>query len=322
MVRRVLPITAGFCILLFAGSPAYSQDVQLHASIDSSLVHIGDWVRLRVTAEFPSHVTSISPMLRDSLGAFEVLRIHASPVQLGGESHRQTWNIRLTSFEALEGVIPPVLFSYTHEGDSTPRFASTLPVPISVKGVEIDPQGDIKDIKPPLRPPWAFEDFLPYGILTLILAALAVGYYYYRRRKTLVKVQERILPQIPPHEQALLALHALEEKRLWQQGKIKEYYSEITEIIRRFFEGRFGIIALEMTSDEILQQLKHISEAQPALKEIKTFFLTADLVKFAKYTASLAEHENELAWAYAIVRSMVPQPPEPQEQEEATVNVR
>jgi len=95
-----------------------------------------------------------------------------------------------------------------------------------------------------------------------------------------------------------------------------------SEIIRRFFEGRFGIIALEMTSDEILQQLKQIPEAEPSLKEIKTFFLTADLVKFAKYTATLAEHENELKSAYTIVRSMVPKPPEPTEAEEVTADVR
>jgi len=312
----------GVCILLFTDSSVHAQDVQLHASIDSSSVRIGDWIRLRVTAEFAPHVTSISPMLRDSLGVFEVLRVHASPVQVEEESHRQMWNIRLTSFEALEGIVPPVPFSYSLEGDSTPRFASTAAIPITVKGVEIDPQGDINDIKPPLRPPWAFEDFLPYGILTLILAALAAGYYYYRRRKILVKTPKRVVPQIPPHEQALFALHALEEKRLWQQGKIKEYYSEVTEIIRRFFEGRFGIIALEMTSDEILQQLKQVPEARGTLKEIKTFFLTADLVKFAKHTATLAEHENELMCAYAVVRSMVPRPPEPQEREEVAVNVR
>lgn len=321
MVRSTLSIVI-VCILFLTESSVHAQDVQLHASIDSSSVRIGDWIRLRVTAEFPPGVTSISPMLTDSLGVFEVLRVHASPVQIEEESHRQIWNIRLTSFEAMEGVIPPVPFSYSLEEDSTPRFASTLPIPIGVTGVETDPKGEIKDIKPPLRPPWAFEDFLPYGILTLILAALGAGYYYYRRRKRLVKAPERVVPQIPPHVQALYALHALEEKRLWQQGKIKEYYSEVTEIIRRFFEGRFGIIALEMTSDEILRQLKRVPEALGTLKEIKAFFLTADLVKFAKHTATLAEHENELMWAYAIVRSMVPRPPEPQEREEVAANVR
>lgn len=320
MVRRVTVGVIGFCIL-FLELPLRAQEVRLRASIDSSSVRIGDWIRLRVTAESSPAVVSMSPVLTDSLGQFEVLRVHGSPAQVDEQSRRQTWNIRLTSFEAVEGVVPPVLFGYTLQGDSTPRFASTLPVPISVKGVEIDPKGDIKDVKPPLTPPWAFEDLLPYGILTLILAAVAAGYFYYRRRKKRVKEPERFVSQIPPHEQALYALHALEDRRLWQQGKVKEYYSEVTEIIRKFFEGRFGIIALEMTSDEILRQMKSFPEAQSNWKEMNTFFLIADLVKFAKYEATPAEHENELGWAYAIVRSMIPKVPE-QEQKEATVDAR
>jgi hypothetical protein len=104
-------------------------------------------------------------------------------------------------------------------------------------------------------------------------------------------------------------------------GKVKEYYSEITEIIRKFFEGRFGIIALEMTSDEILRQMKPIPEAQVHWKEMNTFFLTADLVKFAKYEAAPAEHENEMKWAYAIVQSMIPKP-EPEKREEVTADAR
>ncbi len=307
---------------LFLGLHANAQDVQLRATIDSSAVQIGEWISLRVTAEFSPAVASISPMLTDSLGSFEVLQLQGSPVQAEGSSQSQTWNIRLTSFEAMEGVIPPVVFGYTLQGESTPRYASTLPIPISVRPVEIDPKGDIKDIKPPLTPPWAFEDFLPYGILALIIAVLGAGYYYYRRWKKQVKEPEQFVAQVPPHEQALFALRSLEEKRLWQQGKVKEYYSEITEIIRTFFEGRFGIIALELTSDEILHQMKSVPEARAYWKEMNTFFLVADLVKFAKHQATPAEHENEMKWAYAMVRSMVPKVTESPKPEEATVNAR
>jgi len=322
VVRRLRIWMIGLCTLLLTGSLLQAQEVQLRASIDSSSVHIGDWIRMRVTAEYSPAIASIGPMLQDSLGRFEVLRIHASPEQIGEQSRRQTWHVRLAAFDATEGVIPPVLFRYTLQGDSTPRVASTLPIPVSVKGMEIDPQGDIKDVKPPMTPPWGFEDFLPYGILTLVVAALAAGYFYYRRRKKHAQEPERVIAHIPPHEQALYALHDLEEKRLWQQGKLKEYYSEITEIVRKFFEGRFGIIALEMTSDEIMRQMKSIPEAQPHWKEMNTFFLIADLVKFAKYESTPAEHENEMKWAYAIVQSMIPKPPVQQEREEVAADVR
>lgn len=309
------------CLLFLAGSFVFGQEVRLYASVDSSNVLIGDWIEMRVEAESAPDITALSPMLQDSLGPFEVLRIQADPSEVTDGVRRQAWNIRLTTFEPFDGVLPSVTFGYKTAEDSTLRYEATLPVPLTVAGVEVDPQGDIKDIKPPLSPPWAFEDFLSYGIIALVLAALTVGYYYYQRRKRQATEPEEEVPRIPAHEAALMALRTLEDKRLWQQGRVKEYYSEITEIVRTFFEGRLGIVALEMTSDEILRQLKSAPEARAHLNEITSFLLTADLVKFAKHQPIPVEHENELKWAYEIVRSMIPRPTE-DEREEVTQNVR
>jgi hypothetical protein len=115
-------------------------------------------------------------------------------------------------------------------------------------------------------------------------------------------------PDIPPWRVALAALHTLEDQRLWQQGRVKEFYSETTEIIRRFLEDQYGLLALESTSDEIMGQLKPLSAAQALLKEFRSFFTTADLVKFAKYLPTPEENEQELTWAYHFVRTMTPHP--------------
>jgi hypothetical protein len=119
---------------------------------------------------------------------------------------------------------------------------------------------------------------------------------------------------------ALTALRLLEDKHLWQQGRVKQYYSEVTEIVRRFIEDQYGVLALESTSDEILAQLLKLPEAQALLKEFRSFFTTADLVKFAKYIPAPEEHEHELRWAYEIVRAMIPKPiAQPEEQEVESV---
>ncbi len=96
----------------------------------------------------------------------------------------------------------------------------------------------------------------------------------------------------------------------------------MTEIIRRYFEARFGIIALELTSDEILAELKEIPTAQPVMKEVNTLLLTADLVKFAKYEPSIAEHEEELQTAYSIVRALIPKPAPSPAPAEASADAR
>ncbi len=180
---------------------------------------------------------------------------------------------------------------------------------MNIRGIPVDPKADIKDIKPPVSAPWKFEDVLPYLIGLLIVAALGYGYYYYRKRQK-AKAAAYIppKPKIAPHTAALFALRELEDKKLWQAGKVKEYYSEVTDIIRTFFEGRWDFIALELTSDEILHHMQKIPESETVWDEMQSFFLTADLVKFAKFIPSPEDNEKELRWAYEIVRAMTPAP--------------
>lgn len=310
-------------VLSFFTFVAGAQEPQLRAFVDSSEYKIGEWVHVRVTADAPPGISSLAPAVKDSLGAFELLSIDEVP---RSETER-TWNFKLITFDSGKVFIPPILFSYSVAGDTTQRQAVTNMIFLTIHGVTVDPQGELKDIKPPLDAPWKFEDFLPY-LLALILLALAVwAYRYYRRKK-----REResayipLKPVIPPARVALAALQALEEKRLWQQGRVKEYYSEATGIIRRFLEDQYGILALESTSDEIMQQLKPRPEAQSLLKQFQSFLTTADLVKFAKYAPAPGEHEAELRWAYEIVRTMAPRPElkpdEAEEMAEEAVDVR
>jgi hypothetical protein len=265
-------------------------------------------------------VDSLAPVVKDSAGSFEILSIDPSQPK---DAH-QEWLFKLTMFDTGNVFIPPMPFSYRNRSDTLQRIAYSNPIPLSIVAIPFDPKGDIKDIKPPLNAPWKFEDFLPYLIALLILALAALGYYYYRKwKKRRAEGFVPVKPSIPPGQVALVALRTLEEKHLWQQGKIKPYYSEVTEIVRRFVEDQYGVMALESTSDEILTQLLKLPEAQALLKEFRSFFTTADLVKFAKYLPAPEEHERELGWAYEFVRSMIPKPAsQPQEQEVEVENVR
>jgi hypothetical protein len=305
--------------LIITGS-ALAQELHLSARTDSSSYKIGEWVNVRVNAAVPQGIASLSPSVKDSLGTFEVLKIDEFD---RGKGERE-WTIRLITFDSGAVFIPAIPFSYRVSGDSMPRTASTNPIFVQIHGVTIDPQGDIKDIKPPLDAPWKLEDFLPYIIAFLILAIALSAYWYYRMRKR--RREEAFVPtkpSIPPAQAALKALHLLEEKRLWQRGKVKEYYSEATEIIRRFLEDQYRILAMESTSDEIMQQLKSLSDAQTLLKQFQSLFTTADLVKFAKYHPTPTENENELRWAYEIVRTMMQRIQQETEQKvEVTADVR
>jgi hypothetical protein len=296
-------------LLLFFLLPsiAPAQDVRLSAKTDADTFQLGSWIDVHVNGKSDAAIDTIAPVLKDSIGLLEVVSVER-------DGMNPAWLVRLTTTDSGKVFLPPIEFGYKVKGDTSSRKAYTNSLMLNISGLKIDPKGEIKDIKPPMSAPWLFEDFLPYLIALAVVAAAAGGiYYYWRRKKQRKALQAEVRIIIPPHKEALAALHALEEKKLWQQGLVKQYYSEATEIIRYFFERRWSIIALEMTTYEILMQMKHIPEALKVWKEMEGFFTTADLVKFAKYEPSSAEHENEMRSAYEIVHMMIPKIPAEQE---------
>ena len=309
MVRKV------FFFFFLLSSTLLAQEVHLTAKTESDTFRLGSWIDVHVEGKIATTVDTIAPVVKDSLGMLEVVHVERN----GSEP---VWLVRLTTIDSGKVFLPPIEFDYTIKGDTGKHKAYTNSMMLNIAGVSIDPKGEIRDIKPPMHAPWLFEDYVPYLIALVVVAAIAGGgYYYWWMKKKKKDLLADIKVIIPPHREALTALRLLEEKKLWQQGLVKQYYSELTEIIRYFFERRWSIIALELTTDEILVQMKHIPDALNVWKEMETFFITADLVKFAKYEPSPAEHETEIRSAYEIVRTMVPKTQvetEPQLQEAAT----
>ena len=301
-----------FFLFLLLSSTVLAQEARLTAKTEADTFRLGSWIDVHVEGRFDAPVDTIAPVVKDSVGLLEVVTVERHAAE-------SKWLIRLTTIDSGKIFLPPIEFDYKVKGDTSRHRAYTNSLLLNIAGVAIDPKGEIKDIKPPLSAPWLFEDFLPYLVALIVLSALGGGiYYYWRKKKQKQDLLANIKVIIPPHREALTALRTLEEKKLWQQGMVKQYYSEATEIIRHFFERRWNIIALELTTDEILMQMKHIPDALNVWKEMESFFITADLVKFAKYEPSPAEHENEMRSAYEIVRVMVPKAPvatEPQQQE-------
>jgi hypothetical protein len=295
--------------MIAATGGAYAQGVTLKAWTDSTSYEIGRWITLRIDGEMPARVDSLIPVVFDTLGPFEVLARKASPAELDGTVRRQSWKFRLITFDAGDVKIPSVPFAYRAAGDSLWQIARTLPLALAITTVAVDTAADFKDIKPPVDAPWTWNDVLPYLIFlwaAAVIAALAFLIVHYRKKRAAAPAPAVARTAVPAHEAAIAALHSLEERHLWQKGKVKEYYSEVTEIIRQYFELRFHVRALEMTTDEVLAGVKRIREADPVVSDTSKLLITADLVKFAKYTPTPDENAEEMALAYSIVRRTAP----------------
>jgi hypothetical protein len=104
----------------------------------------------------------------------------------------------------------------------------------------------------------------------------------------------------------MTALNHLEEEQLWQKGKVKEYHSNITGIIRGYFEERFNLPALELTTSEQMQQLRNVKAAEIILDETDKFLTNADLVKFAKFNPLPTVNDEMMKQAKNIVTKTIP----------------
>ena len=114
-------------------------------------------------------------------------------------------------------------------------------------------------------------------------------------------MHEKKIIKIPEYKVALESLSELDRKKLWQQGKVKDYHSEITEIVRRYFEKRFSFLAMEMTSAEVLESLNEIEVTTDVHFLTNDFLTNADMVKFAKFVPMPTVNEEMMKQAYEIV---------------------
>jgi hypothetical protein len=149
------------------------------------------------------------------------------------------------------------------------------------------------------------RDYVIYGTIAAIVLALVVWllatlmYRYARKRETEV----RVAPKIPPHIVANKALVELNNRKLWQNGKYKQYYTALTSIIRVYISERWGVSALELTTDEIIVALSDIEMPHDSRMALVNLLRTADMVKFAKAQPEAEVNEECYTAAYYFVEN-------------------
>lgn len=184
----------------------------------------------------------------------------------------------------------------------------------------------IYDLKPQRTLPLRAEEITGYlfgGLFLLLnLAALlfALRYHLSKRGKHLSDLFKPA-PPAPPHVEAIRALEGLHNQKLWQNNKHKAYYSGLTDILRRYLAGRYGIGALEMTSDEIIDAVRPLDLPRKSAMELTALLREADLVKFAKATPEAARNEEAYQWAYYFVEETKPVEEQPSAEAEEPLDL-
>lgn len=293
------------CFFMLA-VPVIAQNISVGASTDTSKYNIGDYIKYTIELRYDKEIKVELPPVKDSVKVLEFIKAMPVDSTTSGNKIIEKYGYIFSKYDSARVTIPSLKVYYTSVNDTTRKFLATNPVTILVTTLQVDTQLDIRDIKNPLKLPlnWLLIILIVIGAIALITGAI-FGYRYYRKKKL---AKGSILPEIviPPHETALNELLELEEKKLWQQGKVKEYHSEITEIVRRYFEKRFNFRALEMTSAEILAVLSFIEEGKKIVALSDSFFSNADLVKFAKFQPMPDINNEMMKQAREIVTQTIP----------------
>ncbi len=215
---------------------------------------------------------------------------------------RKRW--RMTSFEPAMYSIDSIGVLYSDGRRIDTLFASE-PLHLEVQMMPVDTaQKTIYDIKQPLKIPVLFGEVVETGGYVLgvlaVLAALVVAVVLVVR-KIRRKGGEADKPQEPAHIVAIRHLEMLHNQKLWQNGKVKEYYSRLTEILREYLVGRYGVGAMEMTTDEIVGAMKEVELSPKQISSLGTLLSESDLVKFAKYIPAEEYHEEAYNTVYYFV---------------------
>ena len=277
---------------------AQQSPVTVESRIDKSNITIGDTVRYTVRLTYEENVKVNWPALGANLGAFEIRDYHKpEPRRVKGRMVEEI-SYTLSTFDTGRFVIPPLALDYQIPPDSLRRPLQTDKLEIYVASMRPSQDGDIRDIKAPWELPrdWKWIALIGGGIALLLLLA-GLGYYFWRKRqgKTLLPVKAE--PVRPAHEIALEALQRLRESDLLATGKIKAYYVELSEIIRRYIEGRYFVPALEQTTGELMDNLKAVALETNSRPMLQNLLERSDLVKFAKYEPTPNDHHH--AWQLA-----------------------
>ncbi|MGB0880094.1 MAG: BatD family protein [Polaribacter sp.] len=280
----------------------FAQTSIVKAEIDTTSIRIGEQFNLKISVNETQNV--IIPKLE--LKGLEI--VDSTKVDTIKNSLIRKYI--LTGFDSGSFYIPQQQIFVKNQA----YFTDSLLVNVATIAVDTTKvkKFPIKTIK---SEPYTFDDFKIYVYILLVALAI-IGFWIYwfviRKRK-----QEEELPTyrtLAPYEEAMYKFNELDEKLLWQNNKVKEYYSELTEIVRGYIERELRVPALEKTTDEILETLtdfknsESIETSKETIKKLKELLQEADLVKFAKSKPLALEIEEDRKDAEHVVTNLKPKP--------------
>jgi hypothetical protein len=309
-----------FLLVLFLSFNLTLRAQQAYAKSDKYKIRIGDQAQIELNANVPKGERLIWPIFKDSLGThFDIVNESAidTIADSTGNGMRLIQKINITSFDSGRHTLPVFSFDFIKAtGDTNSIISDGLL--IDVLTIPVDTTKAIKDIRDVLDVPFEIGEYIPWIIGGLVLVAILVaGIYLWLNKKKPAAEIKPAAPKIPAWQLALSALDVIEKEKVWQEGKSKQYQSDITDTLRKYIEEQFKLPAMESTTDETLMLLRNNDFSQEAQQQMRQLLTLADLIKFAKQEALPADHERSMRMAREFIMTTKPAEVKPTSGKEA-----
>ena len=258
------------------------------ALLDTNAILIGEQLNFTLSNKVKN--TEIWPAYEDFLiEGIEIIK--ASEIDTSNGVISQQFII--TAWDSGSYYIPPITFSANN---------ITEGLLLNVQTILLKEGAELKDIKQPMDAPIGWSDIWPWLLVLLFLGIVfyILKKYIFKKSKSPKIIKQKTL--IPVDVIALKKLSELENANVWQEGRIKKYHSALSEIIRRYTEQRFQFIALELTTTEIIEELKNKLNIEQ-LDNLRTLLTRADLAKFAKSKPIDTENKESMILAKNFVNN-------------------
>ena len=269
-------------LLLFISNIAFAQT----AKLDTNSILIGEQINFSISNA--KGETEVWPTYDEFLvEGIEIIK----EGKLDTNDNLISQNFIITAWDSGSYYIPPIAFSAT---------SKTEGLLLNVQTVILEEGAELKDIKQPMEAPVGWSDIWPWllGIIALAIVVFLLKKYVFNKKETIKVEKPKVI--IPADITALQQLTTLDKAQVWQAGNIKQYHTELSEIIRRYTENRFNFIALELATDEIISELKNKVDNEQ-LASITILLQRADLAKFAKSKPDENENKESMQLAKHFV---------------------
>ena len=279
--------------------------VTVESKIDSIEIFIGEQAHMTVDVTMKKGQKLVFPVFKPSemiTPGVEVLeQSDADTSKLDNDMIKVSKQYTLTSFDEKLYYLPPVKVKVNGKEYASKNLAlKVLTVPVdTLHPNQFFPPKDVQT-NPFLWSEWSLSFWLSVLMLLLIVLAFYLRQRLYDNKPIIAKV--RIVKKVLPHQRAMQEIEQIKADKMVMSEDQKAYYTKLTDTLRKYIEERFGFNAMEMTSTEIIMKLQETGDRK-MIDELRELFMTADLVKFAKYSTLINENDSNLVNAIEFINT-------------------